>query len=97
MTYVSLIWLIHVSLSPIYPVIQNDQRLKTVIPLFKGNPYMGIMTNSEDPDEMSHDAAFHLGLTLFAKAKTIFRDLIGNQVYSIISGGWESISIQSSH
>ena len=23
---------------------------------------MGILVNSEDPDEMQHDAAFHLGL-----------------------------------
>ena len=25
------------------------------------------LTNSVDPDEMSHNAAFHLGLQLFAK------------------------------
>ena len=47
---------------------------------------MGTLTNSEDPDELQHNAAFHLGLhrllmhficlgsALFAKIKTIFRD-----------------------
>ena len=32
---------------------------------------MGSLANSEDPDEMQHNAAFHL---LFAKIKTAFRD-----------------------
>ena len=32
---------------------------------------MGTLTNSEDPDEMQHDAAFHQGL--HCKGKKIFR------------------------
>ena len=33
-----------------------------------GNPKTGIFTNSEDPDEMPHNAAFHQGLhVLFGK------------------------------
>ena len=36
---------------------------------------MGTFANSEDPDEMQHNAAFHQGIhCLFAKIKTIFRD-----------------------
>ena len=31
-------------------------------PLYTGNPKMGILANSEDPDEMQHNAAFHQGL-----------------------------------
>ena len=34
---------------------------------------MVTLTNSEDPDEMQHNA-FHQGLHCFAKIKTIFRD-----------------------
>ena len=29
--------------------------------LFTGNPYTGIFTNSENPNEMPHNAAFHQG------------------------------------
>ena len=33
------------------------------------------LANSEDPDEMQHDAAFHQGLhCLLLKIKTTFRD-----------------------
>ena len=35
---------------------------------------LGTVKNSEDPDEMPHNAAFYLGLPLFAKIKTIFKD-----------------------
>ena len=31
-------------------------------PLHIGNPITGTFTNSIDPDEMPHNAAFHLGL-----------------------------------
>ena len=31
-------------------------------PLWIGNPYMGSSANSEDPDEMQHNASFHQGL-----------------------------------
>ena len=35
---------------------------------------MRSLANSEDPDEMPHNPAFHHGSTLFAMAKTIFRE-----------------------
>ena len=31
-------------------------------PLYPGNPSTGTFTNSEGPDEMQHNAAFHQGL-----------------------------------
>ena len=31
-------------------------------PLFTGNPYGGPLANSEDPDEMQHNAEFHQGM-----------------------------------
>ena len=31
-------------------------------PLYSGNPLMRTFVNSEDPDEMQHNAAFHQGL-----------------------------------
>ena len=30
--------------------------------LYSGHPKTGTFANSKDPDEMQHDAAFHLGL-----------------------------------
>ena len=39
--------------------------------LYTGNPLMCTFTNSEDPDEMPHNAAFHQGLhCLLMKKKT---------------------------
>ena len=32
-----------------------------------------MFANSEDPNEMQHNAAFHQGATLFVKVKQIFR------------------------
>ena len=34
---------------------------------------MGNFTNSEDPDEMSRNAAFHTGSSVFIKVKKMFR------------------------
>ena len=34
----------------------------TFNPLYTGNTLMGTLANSEDPDEMQHNAAFHQGL-----------------------------------
>ena len=43
---------------------------------------MGTLSNSEDPDEMPHNAAFHLGLRCLLRMKMIFRErntiLFGN-------------------
>ena len=33
---------------------------------------MGTLTNSKDPDEMQHNAAFHQGLHCLQKVKNIF-------------------------
>ena len=38
-------------------------------PLFTGNLYMVTLTNSEDTDEMQHDAAFHQGLQCLLRFK----------------------------
>ena len=41
-----------------------------------GNLQTGTLANSEDPDEMQHNAAFHQGLhCLLLKIKTIFSDI----------------------
>ena len=37
---------------------------------------MATLANSEDPDEMQHNAAFHQGLHCLLKIKTTFRDRI---------------------
>ena len=53
-------------------------RPRSINPLYIGNPRTGSLANSEDSDEMPHNAAFHQGLhcllrfissgsTLFAK------------------------------
>ena len=39
-----------------------------------GNPLMGTLTNTEDPDEMQHNDAFHQGLHYVLKIKMTFRD-----------------------
>ena len=48
------------------PVCQSTcipvTRMKRVNPLYMGNSKLGVFTNSEDPCEMPHDAAFHMGL-----------------------------------
>ena len=36
-------------------------------PLHTGNPKMGMLANSEEPDEMQHNVAFHQGLHFSAK------------------------------
>ena len=35
---------------------------------------MGTLANSEDPDKMPHDAAFHQGLLCLPRKKLIFRE-----------------------
>ena len=37
--------------------------------LYSGNPLTSIFANSEDPDEMQHNAAFHQGLHSICKGK----------------------------
>ena len=36
--------------------------MQTVNPLYSGNPLTSTFANSEDPDEMQHNTAFHQGL-----------------------------------
>ena len=43
-------------------------------PLKTRNPKMGALANSEDPDEVRHDAAFHQGLHCLLRLKSIFRE-----------------------
>ena len=38
-------------------------------PLYTGKHEMGILANSEDPDEMQHNAAFHQGLHCLQRLK----------------------------
>ena len=45
-------------------LVQSDQRLfdffsKSLIFCIVGNPITSTFANSEDPDEVQHDAAFH--------------------------------------
>ena len=47
---------------------------KTFNPLWTRNPKTGTLGNSEDPDEMPHNAAFHQGLQCLLKIKSIFRE-----------------------
>ena len=44
-------------------------------PLNTGNPKMGTLANSEDPDEMQHNTAFHQGLHCFASTDSANRNL----------------------
>ena len=37
-------------------------------PLYGGNPLMTTLENSEDPDKMQHNAAFHQGLHCLLRA-----------------------------
>ena len=37
--------------------------------MYTGNPYTGTLANSEDPDEMHHNAAFHQGLHCLLRLK----------------------------
>ena len=37
--------------------------------LYTGNPYWVTLANSEDPDEMQHNAAFHQGLHCLLQVK----------------------------
>ena len=41
---------------------------------------MGTLANSEDPDEMPQNVAFHLGLQSVCNDKTIFRDTPENYI-----------------
>ena len=38
---------------------EADQVRQHINPLYLGNPLMSTFANSEDPDEMQHNAAFH--------------------------------------
>ena len=41
--------------------------------LYSGNPLTSTSVNSEKPDEMQHNDAFHLGSTLLERVKKILR------------------------
>ena len=42
--------------------------------LYTGNPWTGSFANSEDPDEMQHNAEFHQALDCLLRLKTTFED-----------------------
>ena len=42
--------------------IYNNLAGEYINPLYSGNPITSTFANSEDPDEMQHNAAFHHGL-----------------------------------
>ena len=48
----------------VYPISSARRHFN---PLRTGNHQMGTMANSEDPDEMPHNAAFHQGLHCLLK------------------------------
>ena len=59
--YFRLNFIIQVSLE--YKCFTEDRCMHLRLnPLNMGNPITGTFTNSEDPDEMPHNAAFHQGL-----------------------------------
>ena len=41
----------------------------SLIPLYTGNPQTGTLANSDDPDEMQDNAAFHQGLHYLLRLK----------------------------
>ena len=61
-----------------YIILTNNHLLykknnKQLNPLYTGNSFkMGNLANSEYPDEMQHDAAFHQGLHSFLRLKQYF-------------------------
>ena len=57
---------------------------------------MGSLANSEDPDEMQHDAAFHLGLHCLLKQNQSFENIFFIDICAAIMSLGISISISSS-
>ena len=48
--------------------------LLTLSTLYTGDFQMSSFANSEDPDEMTHNAAFHQGLHCLLLQKTLYRE-----------------------
>ena len=48
---------------------KKDAILIWVNPLYSGYLYLGSLANSEDPDEIQHNAAFHQGLHCLLRLK----------------------------
>ena len=70
----SLIWTTGASPALQYAIsfnilIRNRLLNKLINPLYPENPIMGTFANSEDPDEMQHNAAFHRGFHCLLKFK----------------------------
>ena len=42
---------------------------RDINPLYTGNPKLGALANSEDPDQMQHNAAFDQGLHCLLRLK----------------------------
>ena len=60
--WLQLVWLVSA-------LIIWKQQNQVFNPFFTGNPQTGTLANSEDPDEMQLDAAFHLGLHCLMRLK----------------------------
>ena len=54
-------------LQPFMNIQKNEIHFLTLC--IRENPSTGIMANSEDPDEMQHNAAFHQGLHCLRRLK----------------------------
>ena len=72
------------------PFIQQTWFLASYLcnPLYTGKPLRGTLENSEDPDEMPQNVAFHqysllrkLQSPLFPKKITIFREELGTPMF----------------
>ena len=50
-------------------VLKCEGKCKPLDPLYTGKSLMCTLTNSEDPDEMQHNAAFHQGLPCLPRLK----------------------------
>ena len=56
-------------LGPILFVIKQVYSIKLTNPFYIGDSLMITLANSEDPDEMLHNAAFHQGLQYLLRQK----------------------------
>ena len=57
-----------------YKSVQTIVLYITLNPLYTGYSKLSTLANSEDPDEMPHDAAFHQGLHCLLRKILIFRE-----------------------
>ena len=56
---------------------KNNQITQHFKPLYSGHPLLSTYTNSEDPDEMQHNAAFHQSLHCVCKGQQDLQTKVG--------------------